>query len=226
MQISENSKPGRALQAAKPAARRSVSIPDYVMPKPYRKTVFASGMRKTLPGAQIVLIGGVVVVVAGLVFMLALMARAYFDGKRHAAEPPKVRAQPARVVQAPEPPAPVKARKGTKPRIAGPVPPAAIKVAKKVPPAIPERPKARNAAAGPAAHGQPVARNTSPQTGSAPLPPAPADHPPPDPDADVIASLLTLFPKGAPAPRSPSSVPCVTAADKAAGCEAAQVKRR
>lgn len=223
MPTSENSKPGRALQAIRPAPRRQVSVPDYVMPKPYRKQVFASEMRTALPSAQIVLVGGVVILIAGLVFMLALMARAYFDGKRHAGVPPKERARPARIAQVPVPPAQVNAR--PRPRIAGPVRPAAIKVAKKAA-AMPQRPNVRTASGTPAGNGQSVARSAGSQPAQPALPPAPVIQSPQDPDADVIALILTLFPQPTPAPRGAAHSACVTAADKARGCEQAELKKQ
>lgn len=224
MQISENSKPGRALQAVKPAPRRNVRVPDYVMPKPYRKQVFASEMRTALPGAQIVLIGGIVLLISGLVFMLALMARAYFDGKRHAAVPPKARASAARVARVPPPTTTVKARPA--PRIAGPVRPAAIKGARKVAAATPERPKSRVASSAAAGNGPSGARGAASHTAQPALPAAPVEQAPQDPDADVIALILTLFPQPATAARAGSSPPCVTAADKARGCEQGEPKRQ
>lgn len=200
----DDPKPQRALQTSKPAGRRPVSARDYRMPKPYRRPVFADEIR-VLSRRQIVLLCGTTVAVAGLIFTLALLARNHPDPVPIAVE-----------LETPATLVPVKmVRRTPKRRVAVRVPPATVAIA-----------------AGHDSHPAPLDARPPfklliPAAPSLPgsTPALAAAVPEPDPDVDLIATILTLFPPAA-AERTPVPPPCIVTAEKGDGCEALQAVQR
>lgn len=152
-----------------PRARRSISVRDYALPKPYRRKRFVEdGPGKSRLRMAMLTLS--VLLIAGLVGALVVLARTGFD------------APPVPIVAAPRPaPAPLAQEA---PTVSAPDVPAAAPPAVVAAPARPERIAAE----------PPTARAVrAPQ--ATPQPQVPA----PDPDVVLIAAILTLTPPPEPA---------------------------